>query len=283
MLTPAGYMSRLAIPAMITSTDGTVIYENPPVRGFISAHYRKRFLLCLDCDEYDMLLTDSLPEDGSIFTLHMGRRDEKVLIIRDGSNLKWYFPAILSERPPVTLPGICLSWVAHYASEAERTILSGIERGVPELFANAAYSAFLGFRPPTRLTAYDLCRMISLSSHYLVCRDRFLYPAAESFDMFLKHPEKAFEAAGKMIGLLLEKRNAEWHFAAENNSGILTDGNVSFSAGEYTMIRRPHTLITNGAFSLLTAVTFASAVSAAEMGIFREAKTSGKMTEQPLR
>ena len=85
--------------------------------------------------------------------------------------------------------------------------------------------------------------------------------------MLLKYPDKAFEASGKMIGHLLDKRNAEWHFTAENNSCVLTDGNISFSVGDYTMIRRPRAKITSGAFSLLTAVTFASAVSAAEMGI----------------
>lgn len=267
MLTPAGYMSRLAIPAMITSADGTVIYENPPIRGFISAHYRKRLLLCLSGDDYDMILTDSLPECGGILNLYMGKRTEKSLLIRDGDCLKWYFPSILSERPPVTVPKICLDWVTHYASAAEKTILSGTERSIPELFANAAYSAFLAFRPITRLTAYDLCRMISLSSLYLVCRDRFVFPAADSYGMLLKNPDKAFEASGKMIGHLLDKRNAEWHFTAENNSCVLTDGNISFSVGDYTMIRRPRAKITSGAFSLLTAVTFASAVSAAEMGI----------------
>lgn len=217
-----------------------------------------------------MILTDSLPECGGILNLYMGKRTEKSLLIRDGDCLRWYFPSILSERPPVTVPEICLDWVTYYASAAERTILSGTERSIPELFANAAYSAFLAFRPITRLTAYDLCRMISLSSHYLVCRDRFVFPAADSYGSFLKYPDKALKRREKMnSGLCLKSSNAEWHFTARKSiSCVLTDPeNISFSVGDYTMIRRPRAKITSGAFSLLTAVTFASAVSAAEMGI----------------
>lgn len=271
MLSPEEYMSRLAIPAMLTADDGSVIYQNPPVCHMISGHFRKRMVLSLGYPERGMIYEKRFPRDGRVVDLLMGDSTINALLIPDGGCLKWYFPTTLNGLPPISLPDICSLWIGKYAAKAERSVLSdGISDPV-RLFSESAFSAFTDFRPVTRLKANDFCRFISLSSHYLFFRDRFVY-SLNCRGIILQSPETAFDAAGEMFRHLLGKRNAVWRFCVENGDAFLTDGTTKLCAGTCSETRIPGAVKPEGTFSLLTAVMTASAVSSAEMAIFVKRK-----------
>lgn len=272
MLSLADYMSRLAVPAMITSYSGEVIYENPRIKGFISLCFRKRLLRYIETPNRDMNFFDTFSDSGCVVSLRMGNRLEKALLIKGDGYLRWYFLGILADRPPITLPKRCRLWIEKSACETEARALFGTADKLSECFASAAFSTFTDFRPTSHLTAYDLCRLISLSSHYLVFRDRFLFPINETGEMLLQSPKTAFAAAGEMIQSLLKRRNAEWRFIADDGHGILTDGRTRLCTGKFLISPIPHNASSHGTLSLLTSVIAASAVSAAEMVLFVEPK-----------
>lgn len=272
MLSPTDYMSRLEAPAMITSYDGETVYENPRIKGFIPLCFRKRLLRYIEAPNRDLILSETSQIGGCIVTLRMGKRLENALLVRDDSCLRWYFLRILAERPPITLPKNTHLWIAKAACQVEAAALSGIDCKLSDCFANAALSAFIDFKPTAHFMAYDLCRLVSMASFFLVFRDRFLFPIKETREMLLQSPMTAFFAAGEMIQNLLERKNAEWHFTSDNSHGILTDGRTRLCTGRFLSSPLPRTASPHGTISLLTMVTTASAVSAAEMALFAKQK-----------
>ena len=71
-----------------------------------------------------------------------------------------------------------------------------------------------GSMPPKKLNAYEFCRFLSLSTFFLIGSDRTEYDSDIGTGIILKSPEKAFAAAGEMIGYLFGSPGTVWQASA---------------------------------------------------------------------
>lgn len=268
MINPVDYMSRLKMPAMMTDTEGGVIFANAAAKRLLTLKCRRRLFSSLVGISGEKLAETCLRKRGAVVTTGAGAGGIRMLVLGGEDSLRWYFPQVLARASSVTSPDRCFDWIVNYAADAERDMLSEKSVSPQELFSEAAYSAHIGFKPPKKLNAYEFCRFLSLSTFFLIGSDRTEYDSDIGTGIILKSPEKAFSAAGEMIGYLFGSPGTVWQASATKRGFLITDGTVKLHAGgcEIPMIlRSPSGPFT---FSFATAITVASAVSAAEMAIF---------------
>ncbi len=268
MINPADYMTRLKMPAMMTDQEGNIIFANTAAKHLLPLKCRRRLFSSLVGITGERLTEECLRTRGTIVTVETGVGSIKMLVLGDSGGLRWYFSQVLARASSISSPERCFDWIVNYAADAEHDMLS--ERAVSPsvLFSEAAYSAHVGFKPPKKLSASEFCRFLSLSTFFLIGSDRTEYAPDIGAGIIMKSPQKAFEAAGEMIGYLLTSPGMVWQTSVTKRGFTMTAGTVRLHAGGCDV---PLTLRANSgpfAFSFVTAITVASAVSAAEMAIF---------------
>lgn len=281
MISPAEYMNRLKMPAMLTNLHGGILFANRAMLNLLMPKCRRKLFSSLIGISEERLAKDCSEGRGRIVELDNEVSRPKLLVLSDGSTARWYHPNILAYSSSISSPEICYDWIINCAGDAERDMLAEKMLSPAQLFYTAAYSAHIGYRPKRELNVYEFCRFLSLSTFFLIGSNRIEYCDEKNARAILKSPEKAFRAAAEMIEKLLKDPLGRWQALATARGFILTDGTVKLHAGGCTSTMTLHSISGPFVFSHRTAATVASAVAAAEMAIFNDRKTAGipKSTE----
>lgn len=269
MISPVEYMSRLKMPAMVTDLRGNIVYENSAMKRLLSPKCRRRLFLSLVGTTGDKLAEDCRLGHGSIVTIDAGLNRPDMLVLSDGGIARWYYPKMLARISSISSPALCYPYIINYAGDAERDMMAEKPFTPAQLFCGAAYSAHIGYTPKRELEADEFCRFLSLSTFFLTGGNRLDSDPETGVRVILKSPEKAFAAASELIGRLLgSPLRVKWQAYATSRGFVLTDGREKLHAGGCSTVMTLRAATGPVVFSRRTAVTVASAVSAAEMGVF---------------
>lgn len=253
---------------MITGVNDSIDFENDRMRGLISKYFRNRITSYLSSISVDQLHSHRENGCGRVVTLKAGQKTVDAVVVGDKSMLRWYFLKALNCPGPAPLPPITKKWCEKYAASAEKHLLSGSPLQPCELFSNAAFSAFMSFRPRTALNAYDFCRILGLTSYTLILRDKVSCPVLTGRSILFNNPEMAFRAAGAMVETILSHPGLSWQLVTDSEGAYISDDRSPLYAGAITRQTEIRRQLCKSAYSLLSAVVASAGCSAAEMGIF---------------
>lgn len=109
MINPVDYMSRLKMPAMMTDTEGGVIFANAAAKRLLTLKCRRRLFSSLVGISGEKLAETCLRKRGAVVTTGAGAGGIRMLVLGGEDSLRWYFPQVLARASSVTSPDRCLT------------------------------------------------------------------------------------------------------------------------------------------------------------------------------
>ena len=96
MINPVDYMSRLKMPAMMTDTEGGVIFANAAAKRLLTLKCRRRLFSSLVGISGEKLAETCLRKRGAVVTTGAGAGGIRMLVLGGEDSLRWYFPQVLA-------------------------------------------------------------------------------------------------------------------------------------------------------------------------------------------